>query len=430
LQPAARVFAGLEGVNLHVASEAPVARDYEASEMQLLLEEVCCDLSRFEHLTRDGLRPEQVEIRREHYLGPPQRFADIRVAPVGQPHYFIEIKTGSSDEAVVSSLLRKYAQPTAEIAQANRLVVVIDRERRPNWPRAHQELIEKLPPTLQLEIWDRATMLEMMQRHFRIEVRELSLEVLLDIRQAIDVAKGYYAFGGPSPEEYVHDPLQASLLWHFSFWQLRQLRELHNLSPRNMMRPGIYRGVAVILADLSSFSSFVRDTPYPEIIRASLTSFYSKTRDQIVNSGGVLSQFVGDEVVGIFGLPQKEPGFVRCAYEAAQAMLDIGLSVSSSWQQQIDRVQATSGLHIGMAIGDLQVVSLRPFSRMHMGVIGDCVNVAARLMSVAGSGEIVVTNSFHQQLEECQRQDFHEIDAVEAKNVGRIKAWKAAVHRE
>ncbi len=413
-----------------MASELSSTRDYEASEIRLLLEEVCCDLCRFEHLTRDDLRPEQVEIRREHYLGPPQMFADIRVAPAGQPHYFVEIKVGYSDDAAVSSLLRKYGQPTSETAQANRLVLVIDRDRLPDWPRTHQELIEKLPPTLKLEIWDRAIMLEMMARHFRIEVRELSLEVLLDIRQAIDAAKGYYAFGGPSPEEYVHDPLKATLLWHFSFWQLRQLRELHNLSPRNMMRPGIYRGVAVILADLSSFSSFVRDTPHPEIIRASLTSFYSKTRDQIVNSGGVLSQFVGDEVVGIFGLPQKEPGFVRSAYEAANAMLDIGLSVSNSWQQQIDRVQASSGVHIGMAIGDLQVVSLRPFSRMHMGVIGDCVNVAARLMSVAGSGDIVVTNSFYQQLEECQRQDFQELEAVEAKNVGRIKAWKAAIRRE
>src|SRR5262245_28124182 len=123
--------------------------------MQLLLEEVCCDLCHFEHLNRDGLRPEQVEIRREHYIGPPQRFADIRVSPAGRPHYFIEIKITGSDEVVVSSLLRKYAQPTAETAQADRLVVVINRERRPNWPQMEKELTEKLPSHLALEIWDR-----------------------------------------------------------------------------------------------------------------------------------------------------------------------------------------------------------------------------------------------------------------------------------
>ena len=77
-----------------------------------------------------------------------------------------------------------------------------------------------------------------------------------------------------------------------------------------------------------------------------------------------------------------------------------------------------------MAIGDLQIVSLRPFSRTHMGAIGDCINVAARLMTVAGPGEIVVTNSFYQAVGEEEQAGFTEVGPVEAKNVGRIRAWK------
>jgi len=60
-------------------------------EFRLLLEELCCDLCRFEHTLHDGLAPEAVRIGREYWLSA-GAFADIRVAP--QPPYFVEVKYG------------------------------------------------------------------------------------------------------------------------------------------------------------------------------------------------------------------------------------------------------------------------------------------------------------------------------------------------
>jgi len=77
-----------------------------------------------------------------------------------------------------------------------------------------------------------------------------------------------------------------------------------------------------------------------------------------------------------------------------------------------------------LAVGDLQIVSLRPFSRMHVGAIGDCINVAARLMSTAGESETVVSNSFYQRIPEEIQGRFSEAAPIEARNIGRIKAWK------
>ena len=48
-------------------------------------------------------------------------------------------------------------------------------------------------------------------------------------------------------------------------------------------------------------------------------------------------------------------------------------------------------------------------------------------MSHATADEIIVSNGFYQRLPEAARAAFHEQEPVEAKNVGRIKAWKAAV---
>ena len=89
------------------------------------------------------------------------------------------------------------------------------------------------------------------------------------------------------------------------------MREPRRLGVRDIGPPGHYRDVVVVLAELCSFSSFVRDTPNAEVIRENLTSFYSRARYQIINSGGMLYQFVGDEVIGIFGLPDHAPGYVE-----------------------------------------------------------------------------------------------------------------------
>lgn len=110
--------------------------------------------------------------------------------------------------------------------------------------------------------------------------------------------------------------------------------------------------------------------------------------------------------------------------ECAKALIDIGNSVSNEWQRQIDHLQSAGGCHIGMALSDLQVVSLRPFSRAHMGAIADSINTAARLSSAAAPDEIVVSNSLFQRFNEESQTEFRTMEPIEARNIGRIRAWK------
>jgi class 3 adenylate cyclase len=186
----------------------------------------------------------------------------------------------------------------------------------------------------------------------------------------------------------------------------------------------MYHDVAVVMADLTAFSSYVRDTRDERVVRDCLTAFYAKSRHQIINAGGMLYQFLGDAVIALFGVPDRPGDYLRDALECARGLSQIGDSVSNEWQRQIDRVQTASGVHIGMAIGDLQVMSLRPFSRAYMGCIGDSINMAARLMNAAGPGEVVVSNMLYQRLDGDGQAPFTPMDAIDAKNVGRIKAWR------
>jgi class 3 adenylate cyclase len=77
-----------------------------------------------------------------------------------------------------------------------------------------------------------------------------------------------------------------------------------------------------------------------------------------------------------------------------------------------------------MAVGDLKLLPLRPFSRTRIGFIGDAINLAARLMVEAKADEAVLSNGFYRLLGDDRHADLVELEPVEAKNVGQIGAWK------
>jgi class 3 adenylate cyclase len=224
--------------------------------------------------------------------------------------------------------------------------------------------------------------------------------------------------------------LATTLLWHFSPWTLKRLHEHRGAPPEGILRPGTCPSVGVLIADLCSFSSYVRDTRDPTLVRRSLTAFYSQARQAIHEAGGMLYQFVGDQVIGVFGFPSDRATYATDAVRCARRLIDIGHSVSDHWQRQIDRVQRSRGVHIGISFGDLELMPLRAFSRTHIGFIGDAVNIAARLLAEAGSSEIVISNSLFQHLDNETQAQFEGLSAVQAKNVGLIQCWKRSATPE
>jgi hypothetical protein len=96
-------------------------------------------------------------------------------------------------------------------------------------------------------VWDEERFASALRTHFGVELGEIVPERLIDVRQAIDHAKGFRAFGGESLKTYDHDNLKAQLLWHFGFWRLRQIREHGQLGAREIVPP----------ATIATWSSFL-----------------------------------------------------------------------------------------------------------------------------------------------------------------------------
>ena len=55
--------------------------------------------------------------------------------------------------------------------------------------------------------------------------------------------------------------------------------------------------------------------------------------------------------------------------------------------------------------------------------------VTARLNGVAGCDEVVVGNMLYQRLPDAVRAEFQELPPVEAKNIGRVRAWRGTRKR-
>jgi len=390
--------------------------DVADGELRLFLEEICCELVRAHHVEQDGLIPESVETIREVRLDSPRSFADIRVTPAGQTPYFVEVKWGYDVEETVERLARKYAVNPDR--RCRRLVVVTDHADGPARSAIDAALRQRLCPTLAIDVWGDGEIRRRIEQSFGLRIETLSRGNIRAIRDSIIRAEWRAAFAGAD------DFLAPTLLWHFSSWTLRRLGRERGLGPQSVLRAGVYRDVAVVMADICAFSSYVRDTRDEALVRQSLTAFYSQARQAIVETGGMLDKFVGDEAIGLFGFPDRRSGYADDALRCACRLIDIGSSVSEHWQSRIDRVQKSRGVHIGIALGDVSLMPLRAFSAAHHGFIGDALNVTARLMAAAGPSDVLVSNGFYQALGAENRKGFQPVDPIDGRNVGLIQCWK------
>jgi adenylate cyclase len=138
--------------------------------------------------------------------------------------------------------------------------------------------------------------------------------------------------------------------------------------------------VTALFADLRGFTMF-SEMSSPEEIVALLNRYFEVATRCVLAEGGTVVQFVGDALLALFNAPARQPDHARRAAAAALAL-----------QSEIERIAAVDeprfrvGINTGPAlVGNIGSEALRNFNAM-----GDAVNVASRLQSLAEPGTVVI----------------------------------------
>ncbi len=147
------------------------------------------------------------------------------------------------------------------------------------------------------------------------------------------------------------------------------------------------RTVSVLFADIVGFTS-AAETMEPDVLARFLTTVFTFAADAIFAQGGTLDKFIGDAVMAFFGAPISQPDHARRAIAAAAKLVE---NIKAWNLERAARGELTVSVRIGINTGNVFVGDIGSDRRVDYTVLGNTVNIAARLEEhVAGPNEIVI----------------------------------------
>jgi adenylate cyclase len=196
------------------------------------------------------------------------------------------------------------------------------------------------------------------------------------------------------------------LIWEH-FLQLKEKQKIKNIfkqyvseevieeimsQPDKLSLGGEGKYLTILFADVRGFTSFSEKHTPEETVKI-LNSLLERAMEPVEKYKGILDKFIGDCIMLIFGSPTQiedpEKMAVLCAWEM---------------KQNLEKFSEESGINLGMGIGinsDYVVIgNLGTPAYKDYTVIGDGVNLAARLESVAQKGEILVSASVYEKVKD------------------------------
>lgn len=147
------------------------------------------------------------------------------------------------------------------------------------------------------------------------------------------------------------------------------------------------QNIAVLFVDIRGFTP-LSESISPSQLSEVLKEYLTLTSSAIFNNGGTLDKFIGDATMGFFNAPVEQDDYVYRAVKAAMDIVAGSDRINKMFKEKYDRnVRFGVGVHFGEAV----VGMVGPSYRRDYTAIGDTVNTAARLESVADAGQILIS---------------------------------------
>jgi class 3 adenylate cyclase len=189
----------------------------------------------------------------------------------------------------------------------------------------------------------------------------------------------------------------------------------------NLRLGGERKTVTILFADLRGFTSMSEGLDQEKVVDI-LNAYFSRMTPIIFKHHGTLDKLMGDGILAFFGAPLSHGDDSIRAVQTAIEML-IALEALNLEKHQ----DHWPPLKISIGINSGEVVAGYIGSEEHLNytVIGDAVNVAQRLESIAGSNEILITKTVREEIKDriSERQGLKALIPLPAQKVkGKEKA--------
>jgi adenylate cyclase len=160
-------------------------------------------------------------------------------------------------------------------------------------------------------------------------------------------------------------------------------------APFDVRLGGDRRQVTTLFADIRGYTALAAQHS-PEQALDLLNQYLTVASHAVERNGGTVADLLGDGVFSFFGAPVlhwDDPA------RAVRAGLDLQAGVRGLEIPSLPQVGLQAG--VGITTGEVIAGNVGSERRMHYAVVGDPVNVAARLQSAAGPGQILVDATTH-----------------------------------
>jgi adenylate cyclase len=152
---------------------------------------------------------------------------------------------------------------------------------------------------------------------------------------------------------------------------------------------GEVREVAMLMSDLRGFSG-LSERLGPAAMIGLLNRYLACMTPVILQHRGVIDEFIGDAIFVLFGAPFSRPDDAERAVRCARAMQDALTAFNrDSDSHGLPELSMGIGLHVGPVVAG----NIGSADRMKYGVVGPAVNLTARIQSLTGGGEILLSDA-------------------------------------
>jgi len=143
--------------------------------------------------------------------------------------------------------------------------------------------------------------------------------------------------------------------------------------------------VTVLFADLRGYTGMAERLPAARVVPL-LDEFFGILAGVVEKGGGTVFHMAGDGMMAGFGVNQEKGNGAQQALTAGHDMLEAFEPVAARWRR---RLSIDAGIGVGLHLGEVALGVLGPSRHKRTTLVGDTVNVAARLCSRARAGEVL-----------------------------------------